>query len=297
MELIWTHGCSSSACYAASAICRGLPIVDARLSEQVTDAARELEREISALRLPASRFWKHLLAFSHQFDSNQELARLALRKTVGPQADASGAVARLAGRIADLEAALLAAVPRLNEELAHRSRPIQQHWEARGPGLLRAAALLTDERLFADRANVALVFPAVGGGGTAYLLTNTVHLEGVLTNVMAELPEVLRLGWLLSQLQLDLPSLSEQISGERLEQVAPLAMLPPILQAAETVELGTFSNETMACALAGWRVTHAPDHDLAGLLLDWWATYLDTKPGWSIALAALDQMLLAEGLT
>ena len=33
------------------------------------------------------------------------------------------------------------------------------------------------------------------------------------------------------------------------------------------------------------------DKDISATLLAWWNTYLDTKPAWSVALAALDQMV------
>jgi len=54
----------------------------------------------------------------------------------------------------------------------------------------------------------------LGGAGAAQLRTNSVRLEAVLTHPDPQLPETLRLGWLLSQLNQDLPIYSDTIRPE-----------------------------------------------------------------------------------
>ena len=73
--------------------------------------------------------------------------------------------------------------------------------------------------------------------------------------------------------------------------IAQLAMLPAILQASECVELSQLTPFTIGEALPAWQIEVAADKDIAATLLAWWNTYLDTKPAWGIALAALDQMV------
>jgi hypothetical protein len=108
---------------------------------------------------------------------------------------------------------------------------------------------------------------------------------------MPELPEILRIGWLLSQLNQDVPIFGERVHGDRLPLLAQLATLPPILQGAEVVELSSLSAGTLAAALSGWRIEVADPDQVAATLLNWWDTYQTSRPNWDVALAALDQML------
>jgi len=291
MELEWVTNHLASSCHAAEGVARGLPLADSRLSEPFVAAAQVLQQEISALQLPNRPFWSNLLAYAHQIDDRQTLVRTSIRKTVGIESTSEESVFRLASRIRELENAARQALPQLLDDLAFRLRPLQEHWEARGPGLLHAIGRLTDERLLVDRATVVAVHPTFGGGGGASLATNAVRIEAVLTNVVDGLPEVVRLGWLLAQLNHELPIFSDRVHGSRLPLIAQLAMLPATLQASETVELSQLTPFTIGAALPAWQLEVAADKDIAATLLDWWNTYLDTKPAWGIALAALDQMI------
>jgi hypothetical protein len=119
-------------------------------------------------------------------------------------------------------------------------------------------------------------------------------MEAVFNNPLDDLPETVRLGWLLSTLNLDLPRYSETLRRERLPLLACLAMLPAALAAAEDVEL-IGRPPSLSRALTAWRL--APDgaaQSLAETLSQWWTTYQDSRPPWGVALAALDQLLSAE---
>jgi len=137
---------------------------------------------------------------------------------------------------------------------------------------------------------VLLVHPALGGAGEAHLAYNSVRIEAVLANPNAELPEVVRLAWLIAQLQCDLPKYSDTIHADRLPRIARYAMLPAALLAAEAVELLRFTPEMIGQAMTAWRLAVPQGIDAAGVVNQWWQTYLETRPPWNVALAALDQM-------
>ena len=140
-------------------------------------------------------------------------------------ADAKSSAEQTANRIVD-EAKREAETLRKSAVLAGKEESIKlrEQWEARGPGLLRAVGLRTEESLVADEAQVIVVQPALGGGGQAHLSANAVRIEAVLANPHAELPEVVRLAWLLAQLQLDLPAYSDRIQADRLPHVLSLVV-------------------------------------------------------------------------
>ena len=284
--LNWRVSSSASALHAAAAIVRGVALADAGLASELAEPAVLLQEEIQLAQLPEERFWRNLLGVSAGTESNRELVKLALVKTVGRGATAETIEQRIAAAIAAVEAAFQRYLPKLAEELPLRIGPLREQWEARGPGFLRQIGLVTDEALLVEQAEVVIIHPALGGGGEAWLPGNQVRIEGVLANPHPHLPEVVRLGWLVSQLNFDLPALSENVNAERLPRLARLAMLPAALAAGNAVELCQDSPDLLAAALNDWRL--AAD---ATVLIQWWETYRDSRPPFAVALAALDQML------
>jgi len=276
--------------HAAEAAARNQPIVDGRLSEAIAGPAMQLAAEIRAANLPSVRFWGHLIPLSANIAGRRQFVETAVTKTVGRGARLEATVGSLDGRVAGVESAAKVALPHLSEELALRERPIREQWEARGDGMLQEIGRLTDPALIVPRCEVLLVHPALGGGGEAHLSYNSVRFEAVLANPVAELPEVVRLAWLVAQLHLDLPVHSEAIHADRLPHIARWAMLIPALIAAESVELVRFAPDEVGRAIAAWRLSAPEGVDGAALIRDWWQTYVDARPPWRVALEALDQM-------
>lgn len=290
-HLRWKPHFVTSALHAAEASAYGREIVDARLAAAVEGPAQEMQHFITSAELPSARFWRYLIALCITFDSSRDLAKIALVRTIGAGDRANLLRERVAGHVDAIKAAVAGAFPNMAEELELRTGPLRVQWEARGPGMLRKIGELTEPALIVPGADVVLVHPALGGGGQAQLANNTVRIEAVLTNQVAELPETVRLAWLLAQLHLDLPMFGENIHIDRLPHVARFAMLVPALQAAEEVELVELVPDLVRQAIVAWDLEVPPDLDAADLIIRWWATFRDTRPPFRIALEALDQML------
>lgn len=293
MPLRWLASPSTSCLHAAEAMSRGATLVDESLATAIAEPARQWYEELQAAGIIPQRLWRHLIPLSATIENNQQLIELALNKAVGRSAQTAAVVPRLVSILVELESAIQSAVPDLAEQLPLRAKPLRQQWEARGPGLLQNVIRLTDQRLIVPSADVVLVHPVLGGGGAAHLLYNSVRIEAVLANPIERLPEVVRLGWLLAQLNVDLPMFSEEILADRVPRIAGLALLPVILTAAETVELARFDPPTLQLALTHWLDYEAQDDELSQTILDWWDVYQASRPGWHVALGALDKMLAA----
>ena len=292
LELRWIAGVSVSAFHAACALASGRTLVDATLAEPLAGPTQAL---IAAAGLTGQRqdaLLTQLAALSGGIENNSQLAEVALTKTLGRGQVSPTTVRELAGAIAELESALRRARPSLLDELAMRGEPLRQQWEARGPGLWRLVGQRTEAALLVERADVFLVLPVLGGGGAAHWQTNTVRFEAVLANPLFALPESLRLAWLLSQLQLDLPLYAERMAMEKWARVVALVTIPVILSCGEEVELTRYDLATLALAIEHW--TAAPTDEaqrLAKTLDAWWNTYQAARPRFDIALAALAEML------
>ena len=107
---------------------------------------------------------------------------------------------------------------------------------------------------------------------------------------------MLRLAWLLSQLNLDLPMYSDHVTAAHREVVGEWAMIPPVLSAAEHVELAPYSAEAVVRTLVAWRLVDASDAAdaiaaQADTLMTWWHTCQESRTPWAVALAALEHML------
>ena len=286
IELRWLASIAASGLHAAAAMLQGATLVDPKMSAALAEPARGLRGDLRELGVGLDLIFEHLIPLSARFDSPTQLAEVTVAKLFGSQKPPAAA-AILARRLVALDTAFQAAFPRALQELELRSEPLMGQWEARGPGLIATVTRLTEAELIVGSADVILLQPALGGGGTAHWLYNSLSIEAVLANPIAELPEVVRLGWLVSSLNLDLPRFQGDLPRDRLVRLGPLAMLPPVLAAAEEVELARNNLETLTLALSAWR---APAVD-PKKLIEWWETYQSARPPWTVALGALDRMI------
>ncbi len=184
--------------------------------------------------------------------------------------------------LAGVEGALSAALPRLDKELSLRAGPIQMQWDARGPGFVRAV-----ERLLATpavtstetcRINVALVYPVCGGFGASYLVQRplypaqrVVYWEALLTDVEPRLPELLRLGWLVTQQLLATQLANTDAADDSSSGTVSLAAAAVALTAGEEVELASDDRATLELALKTWRPSQAAGPATAAIVSDWWS--------------------------
>lgn len=294
-EIRWLTSRTASAWHALELTVGGGPLVDADLAARLAPLAARLARFGQGLgSLSAGRLSEHLVPLAAQVDSPAALARQVLDKAVGPGRPArlDEELAALAG---DLDETWLAWRPNLHQELELRAGPFLEQWEARGPGLLGELGVVTEPELIAERGDVVLVYPAGGGGGAAHSFYNLVRLEALLANPWAQFPEVLRLGWLWAQLQLDLPRYESSLVRPRQAWLAARALVPAVLAAGAEVELCRPGSESLAEVLTAWRLADPQVPHLAATLDTWWQTYRDSRPPWGLALVALDRLLAAEG--
>jgi hypothetical protein len=286
IDLRWLVSTPASSLHAAAAMIGGAALVDRKSHAAIESETNLLRQDLVNAAIPPERFFEHAIPASTQFDSPARLVEVVLTKILGPS-DASGSVGALARRLVALQAAFDESNPAALDELELRSGPFRDQWEARGPGLMATLSRLTAPELLVESADAILVQPVLGGGGVAHPLYNSVRIEAVLANPMAELPEIARLGWLLSQLKLDLPKYQENLPPGRLLTIGPLAMIAPALAAAAEVELGRLDVSTLSTAVRAWSGASAD----SAILMQWWETYQTDRPDWTVALGALSRML------
>jgi hypothetical protein len=213
-----------------------------------------------------------------------------LTKTVGRQ-EAAPRIRRFHYLLAELQDAFGAVLPRLSQEWTTSMELLRQRWNYQGASLLGRIVQWTEPGILVDTARVVLVYPALGGGGAAHLPYNLLHIEAQSSDPVRELPEVVRLAWLLSLLNLDLPRYSEGVRPNYLVTVAGLAMIPITLAAAAELQLTRCDPELMGLALKCWLAPSKEAEAWTSTLSQWWETYCAVRPAWGTALQALDRLL------
>lgn len=296
IELRWLVSQSTCCLHTADLLRRGVSLADRRLADLLVEPTAGLVKEIDFSVLPEERYWRVLIALSVGVEDNRQLAEISLRKAIGGERVA-GLIAPLAGRITELEKAAQLGFGEMVEQTATRSEWLRGQWAMYGPSLLHQVGVESEPALLAERADVSVVWPSAGGGGGSHLEFNSVRIEAVEQDAEAQLPEWLRLAWLLSQLNADLPMYGEMIHRDRLPLVAGLAMLPLCLNAAASLALevpweAPVDEKWIGRAIDAWQVAAGAPAELNETLVDWWYSYYESRPRWNVALQALDRMLL-----
>jgi hypothetical protein len=196
----------------------------------------------------------------------------------------------VAGAIRQLEAILAEDQPQLAVQLQYRLNPLQQQWDGYGNAIFAHLRRLTKVPNKDSTVDVLLVSPVVDGDGFACVGHRSIVIEALFVNPVAGLPEVLRLSWLAAQIAF---AAAAKINSEarRMRDVNALALIPCILAVGEIVELTRCDEAAVQLALKEFAPRQPIGDGLENKLLHWWETYLQTKPSWDIALAALDRSL------
>ncbi len=291
VKLTWSSSFSASAIHSAYAIFTDGESTHPKL-KSLFPAAQHLQTLIADwLDVHAHSGWRLLIGMAASIPSNRSLAEQWLRRVRRNEPSFDACAAQLSGAIGDVEAATALIFPNMLEQLELRSRPIQDQWLGYGRGLMAHLRRLTEPNWLVEQAEGVFLQPVQGGAGYSLNSLNRFAIEAVLTNPLPEIPEVVRVAWLVGQLQSDLPVYSEALGPLRAQPIAALATLVATLAAAEVLELSRCDEATIQLAIEHWQIAIPTVEDISTALVPWWETYLQTKPTWTIALKALDKML------
>lgn len=289
MELIWKYSRPASCFHAAWALFHKLAPSDARLAEALADPVARLGQACDEEHVPARVFVNHLVPLSIGTLNLRELAERALIKTIG-RGETGIRLNRFHNSLVEISSGFARVVP---EKEAHSATTgsLQPDWARRGAGLLTGIANESEPAVLVEGADIVLVFPYRQGLGVSYLPYNLVGIEMTSDDPVPQLPEVIRLAWLLSMLNLDLPRYAEQVKSNALWTVGALALIPIALKAAQTLELAVCDEQNIRQAVENWLPFEENLPTKAETVLQWWDVYQTMRPEFPAALNALDRLL------
>ena len=290
MKLNWQASAMVSCLHAAEAWLRTPARIDPALARALATPVGALQAMLQEEGVVPDSFWSQVVPLAAGILSLHELTIVTLTKVMG-RAQALPRAARICGLLGDVKNAFLGAVSHPDTETVSARAALPQRWSYRGQKLLSRVVAWTDPGILVDEATIIMVFPVLGGGGSAHLPYNSVHIETVPVDPHVGLPEVLRLAWLLSALNLDLPRYCENLRPNRLTQIAGLAMVPVILTAATELGLECPISKRLGQAIEEWVGSPEKAEAWADILRVWWESYRTVRPAWATALQALDRLL------
>jgi hypothetical protein len=302
-RLRWEIGDRLSPLHAARCWAAGAPGIDPLAVQKITAPLALLTQRLAAAEIDLAVFWRQLVVAAAAGDDDLQATRGALCAAGLGELAIDATAAAISSLLADTRLAFQERYPKLADQLSLRARPLREQWEAYGAGLLRRIASSTHESFIPKTATVLLVSPYRGGDGDCHPAAKKLWIEAVLANPIAEVPEVLRLGWLVARLGLaaqmlpaEPPGVGEpQERAARSFNVLSLALVPITLEAAAHLDLGPSPSQApllIATAAEAWN--GSVDPLVVEALQRWWSQSQQLKPPFPIALKALDRMLPGE---
>ncbi|TWT93758.1 hypothetical protein [Stieleria varia] len=280
-----------SAIHAAYVVATGAACTDERTENLLVKPAAELNTRLLSSSIDIPMFWHSLYAAYAAGESEQTACESAL--SAGGcselQLEQTGkAVARL---VAECTGKFKKRFPKLEAQLELRANPLKTKWETCGPGLLiQSAALIWDSTpptgWWPAKIHGWLVQPIRGGDGQFDAKTQRFWIEAMLTDGDPRIPEVLRVGWLVTQLAIARNS-GTKVADSSGRMPWGLGTIPIVLAAGAELDL-VHGPLPIADTVRWWRMG---DDAIAKILIDWWGQWRQTKTSMPVALKALDKML------
>jgi len=302
----WEIGDRLSPLHASRCWAAGLVGIDGVLATAMTGPLTEMTQRLAADDVDLGIFWRCLVAEAAASQvggsrEDQEFCRQALTVAGAGEWTLDSTASAVASRLAEIRMTFSERFPKLAQQLSLRGRPLREQWEAVGPGLLRLIGKQTHEAFLPKGVTAVLLLPYLGGGGDCDPRSGTLWIEAVLTNPVPEVPEVLRLAWLVGRIGLHRglhpeartpEAVLPMAGGDRSTDLLSLASIPIVLQAAAELELVPTPDtapDRIGIAATQWCGQLPPG--TIDVLTDWWKQSRELKPAFPISIKALDRML------
>lgn len=294
--LQWISNTPLSFAQSLYVIASGEPSIDPGIAGLLESAVQKVNQRLLTEAVDVAGFWS---AFREEMvrENSAKVATCNALKTAGCSEMLVDTFGRpVIGMIGDAETDFSANLPRLDEQIDLRCRPLRDRWDTCGFGLLRIfekrfwGAGMPPQDWWVERLPVVMIQPCRGGDGGMDTIYPKVWMEAMLTDVDPEVPEVLRLAWWICRLAVD-RTLSKVTSDPSLHYAYRLSTLPLLLESAREVDLVRSSQIPIKQAMTLWRVGEQGDDDV---LSRWWNEEGQEESPWPKKVKALQFNLASE---
>lgn len=180
----------------------------------------------------------------------------------------------------------------VDERATLESSPLRDRWQRDARDYIQALIELTDESIVPEKAFIYLIPTLTGDIAKTHPVEDIIEVEVEQSIALTELPDVIRLGWLVAQLNMNTLSPELDLPEDKLDLLKKLALVPVALSASEAAGWAVCQERTIEQAAQTWLGKRKELTKPAIEALDaWWEVYRERRPPWKSALTALHRML------
>lgn len=288
----WRYDLQLSVIHAAYVVATDSVCSDARTQAALVQPATNLNNRLLSASIDVAEFWHQLISQHLDDGGNARALEVALLQAGCSELQLEQTAGAIANCLGECRLAFQKRFPKLTEQLKLRSKPLRDGWDKMGQQLLDniARTIWKDDppdEWWPPRVDGLLVQPLRGGDGDFDVASRTFWIEALLSDIDPEVPEVLRIAWLLTQLAIEL-QMREKSSETVTGMPWSLAAIPIVLSAAGEMGLSSGDMLPIAPACSLWRIG---DDSTAQTVQKWWLQWLHSDSPMPVALKALDRML------
>ena len=287
----WLSDPQLSVIHATYVVATDARCIDPKLQHALVGPATELNERLLSASVDVAAFWQRLMAECLFDPSNKNTTELALVQAGCNELQLEQIAGAVGNCLSDCRLAFQKRFPKLVDQLELRIRPLKDRWETIGPGLL----LNLSKQIWGQDApsdwwpskiTAVAVQPIRGGDGDYDPDAERLWIEANLTDIDPNVPELLRLVWLILNMAVDVHTRGKFSSGDSLPW--SLAAVPMVLSAAADLNAIPEGSLPITQALRLWRLG---DDSIASKLDQWYQEWQSTKTQLPIALKALQRSI------
>ncbi|MEM9589341.1 MAG: hypothetical protein AAGA03_18820, partial [Planctomycetota bacterium] len=259
----WSGDTELSLVHAAMSVAANERCTDPKTEQVLMSRVTAINNRLASSGVDVGTFWRRLMqetavsksVTDRQRRQNSEIALAAGGASELQLEQTTSAVIRL---LAECRRAYTARYPKLDEQLVLRGGPLKDRWESYGQGLLGLIAhRIWDGSPPSDwwppRISGVLIQPIRGGYGNIDAESQRFWMEAMLTDVDREVPEVLRIAWLVSLIASEILTADRSTAtGQIVSLPWALGLVPIVLSAAAELEITPGGQLPIALAIGRW---------------------------------------------
>ncbi len=289
----WVGNVELSAAQAIFSIATGQRCVDPGLESSLKHSISSINLRLNNESIDLPVFWNRLRDEVVAGNTLPPAAIDALRAGGCSELHLESLGKSVQGLLGDARHDFLGLFPKLAEQLSLRIGPIRDRWDTCGRGLLRWIGIEIWEQppddWWISTTIVNTAQPVRGGDGGTDSKSGKIWIEAVLTDIDPEIPEVLRLTWLITSLAME-RYLARGLADQSTARLWRFASVPLVLAAGVELDLIRSPELPIQKALELWRVSELCGPDTLG---QWWQTSCGQRQPWPLRMQDLNRLIIA----
>ena len=292
VNLLWQAHAELSAAHAAYVVATGARCADPKIEQLLVGPVTEVNNRLLSSAIDIGMFWQRYLTEVMSDCQMTSACSIALMSSGCNEMQLEQTANAVTSRLGDARQMFMRRFPKLSEQLDLRARPLRERWDTVGPGLLREVGQQIWEESppsdwWASKVTALTVQPIRGGDGGLNAAQRRIWIEAMLTDVDPAVPEVLRLGWLISRVAIE-SYMPDRSFDPFLCKAWSLVSVPLVLASAERLELIPSGSLPIRRAMELWQFG---DAQISESLEAWWLNHLENPSPLPAALKALGKVL------